>query len=148
MKPVVIVTHRIHPHAIQLLCSLCEIAPIMVRHDSARAALLATLRNAHALLLPTTEHIDESMLCAARELCVVACAFHIPEHIDISACTRRGIWVTTAPADYTNSEAELIAARNILDALGGDTPRNALNTVPAYVRPAVRRDARRVVAAT
>lgn len=70
-----------------------------------------------------------ALLRDCRRLRVVACAFRIPEHIDIAACTRRGIWVTNVMTQLFGAEAELEAALNILDVLSGDTPRGALNEI-------------------
>lgn len=49
--------------------------------------------------------------------------------MDIGACTRRGIWVTNVMSRWPGKEAEIEAARNILDVLSGETPRGALNEI-------------------
>ena len=84
---------------------------------------------ADALLVATPERIDDALLRDCRRLRVVACAFRIPQHVDIAACTRRGIWVTNVMMRHPGAEAELEAARNILDVLASDAPRGALNEV-------------------
>jgi phosphonate dehydrogenase len=129
MKPLVVLTHRINADAIELLLSLCDIVPVTMRKDYARQELREFSRNAHAVLAASPDRIDESLLDGCRQLRVVACTFRIPEHIDIAACTRRGIWVTTVMSYWLGKEAEIEAARNILDVLSGDTPRGALNEV-------------------
>ena len=97
------------------------------RHEDALALLSS--RTAHALLAATPERIDDSLLAGCHSLGIVACTFRIPEHIDIAACTRRGIWVTNVMSHWLGKDAEIEAARNILDVLSGDTPRGALNEV-------------------
>jgi len=129
MKPNVILTHYAFPEAVNLLSSICDVRTVRARSMRARADLILLARHAHALMVVTPERVDEFMLSGCRNLRVVACAFRIPEHIDIPACTRRGIWVTNVIARTSDIDAEVEAARNILDVLGGDTPRGALNAV-------------------
>lgn len=129
MKPLVVITHRIHADAIELLLSLCDVALVNTRIGAAQRELKELARNAHALLAATPERIDDALLAGCHKLRVVACTFRVPEHIDIGACTRRGIWVTTAMSHWHDKEAQIEAARNILDVFGGDVPRGALNEV-------------------
>ena len=129
MKPLVVMTHRIHGDAIELLMTLCDVALVTTRSASARQEMRELARNAHALLATTPERIDDPLLAGCHGLRIVACTFRIPEHIDISACTRRGIWVTNVMSRWLGKDAEIEAARNILDVLSGDTPRGALNEV-------------------
>lgn len=129
MKPNVILTHYAFPEAINLLSSICNVTAVRARSISAREDLILLARHAHALMLVTPERVDEALLSGCRKLKIVACAFRIPEHVDIAACTRRGIWVTNVLTRNSGSDAELEAARNILDVLSGDTPRGALNGV-------------------
>ncbi len=129
MKPLVILTNRIHTDGVELLLTLCDVALVSTRSVHARHEFAAIARNAAAVLTASPEHIDESLLAGCRNLRIVACTFRIPEHIDIQACTARGIWVTTVMSRRHGTEAEIEAARNILDVLSGDTPRGALNQV-------------------
>ena len=129
MKPNVILTHYALPEAINLLSTICDVTAVRSRSISAREDLMLLARHAHALMVVTPERVDEALLSGCRKLKIVACAFRIPEHIDIAACTRRGIWVSNTIAGRSGLDAELEAARNILDVLGGDTPRSALNEV-------------------
>jgi phosphonate dehydrogenase len=129
MKPLVVITRRVDADAIELLLTLCDVVPITTRTANARQELKEYSRHARALLAATPERIDESLLAGCHGLRVVACTFRIPEHIDIGACTRRGIWVTNVMSHAPGKEAEIEAARNILDVLSGDTPRGALNEI-------------------
>ncbi len=135
MNPLVVVTHRIHADAIELLSSLCDVALVTTRTAYARQDLQELARNARAVLAATPERIDDSLLAGCNGLRIVACTFRIPEHIDMGACTRRGIWVTNVMAHWLGKEAEIEAARNILDVLSGDTPRGALNEVLQAANP-------------
>ena len=129
MKPLVVITHRIHADAIELLLTLCDVALVTTRSAYARQEMRELSRTAHALLAATPERIDDSLLAGCHSLGIVACTFRIPEHIDIAACTRRGIWVTNVMSHWLGKDAEIEATRNILDVLSGDTPRGALNEV-------------------
>ena len=60
---------------------------------------------------------------------MVACAYRQPEAVDFHACTKRGIWITNIATQQSGDAAEIEAARNILDVLGGDIPRGAMNDV-------------------
>jgi hypothetical protein len=106
-----------------------DIALVNANSASARQELKYLSRNAYALLVATPERIDASLIAGCRELRIVACTFHLPEHIDVEACTRRGVWVTNVMSRQLGIDAEIEAARNILDVLSGDTPRSALNQV-------------------
>ncbi len=127
MKPLVVLTNRVHTDAVELLLTVCDVVLIDMRTAYARQELHDLARNASGVLAATRERIDESLLAGCRHLRVLACTFRIPEHIDIAACTRRGIWVTNVMARWLDKEAEIEAARNILDVISGDTPRGALN---------------------
>ncbi len=128
MKPIVVITSRVHADALDLLSSVCEVLPISLRnpHQMQQDALQLAA-NAEAMMAAGPERIDESLLRQCKRLRVIACTYRLPEHVDIRACTRRGVWVTNVMTQWLGKEAEIEAARNILDALGGDVPRGALN---------------------
>ncbi len=128
-KPAVVLNHYAYPEAVDLLSSVCDVTAVRARSSSARTQLELHVRQAHALMVVTPECIDEALLRECRNLKIIACAFRTVDNIDIAACTHRGIWVTNAIARSSGSEAELEAARNILDVLSGDPPRGALNEV-------------------
>jgi phosphoglycerate dehydrogenase-like enzyme len=129
MKPLVVLTHRVHADAVELLLTVCDVALINTRGAYARQELHDLSRSASGLLAATPERIDAGLLAGCQHLRVLACTFRIPEHIDIAACTRRGIWVTNVMSRWLGKEAEIEAARNILDVISGDPPRGALNEV-------------------
>ncbi len=129
MKPIALITGCVDPAVEELLTSICELLPVLSLSDHPRQEIVVPGGCAQALLAVTPLHIDDAMLRYCRKLRVIACAFRIPEHIDVTACTRRGIWVTTVLTNCMGREAEIEAARNILDVMSGDTPRGALNEV-------------------
>ncbi len=129
MKPYVLITRPVSPTAIELLTLVCDILPRIALPERRRADNRLIAANAHALLLATPDRIDDIVLHDFPALRVVACTFRLPEHLDVAACTRRGIWVTNVTTRWCHKDAEIDAARNILDVLSGDTPRHALNEV-------------------
>jgi len=129
MKPIALITRNVDPGAIDLLTSLCDVLPTMSFNKGARHEIVVPGGCAHAWLVAAPVSIDDEILQYCRKLRVIACAFPIPEHIDVTACTRRGIWLTTVLTNRVGREAELEAARNILDVMSGDIPRGALNEV-------------------
>ena len=133
MKPKALVTRRIQPCTRDLLAVRASVTTHADWTPISRPALATGARDAHALLVFPADRIDEQLLELAPRLQVVACAFRVPEDIDVAACTRRGIWVTNVPHTRFISghefEYELEAARNVLDVLNGDVPRGAVNQV-------------------
>lgn len=129
MKPIALITRYVDSTVIDLLTSVCDVMPRVSLTDHSHREIAVLGGCAHALLVATPVRIDDAMLVHCRKLRVISCAFRIPEHVDIAACTRRGIWVTTVLTNRLGAETELEAARNILDVMGGDTPRGALNQV-------------------
>jgi phosphoglycerate dehydrogenase-like enzyme len=129
MKPLIVLSQRVHADAINLLMTVCDVALASGSSVYARQNLRDLARHAHGLLASSAARIDEPLLAGCHHLRVVACTFRIPEHIDVTACTRRQVWVTNVMARWFEKEAEIEAARNILDVISGDTPRNAVNDV-------------------
>ena len=129
MKPLVVLTQRVHTDAVELLLTVCDVALADMRSVYARHTLRDLTRHAHAVLAASPERFDETLLAGCHQLRVLACTFRIPEHIDIAACTRRGVWVTNVMSRWLGKDAEIEAARNILDVISGDTPRGAINDV-------------------
>ncbi|MDB5812579.1 MAG: hydroxyacid dehydrogenase [Betaproteobacteria bacterium] len=131
MKPLVVLTQRVHADALDLLMTVCDVALASGNGIYARHDLKELARHAHGLVVGSAIRIDESLLSGCNHLQVVACTFRIPEHIDVAACTRRRAWVTNVMTRWLGKEAEIEAARNVLDVISGDTPRSALNDVLA-----------------
>jgi phosphonate dehydrogenase len=129
MKPYVLITRPVSSPAIDMLSSVCDTLPRVAVNRPHHPDFRLIAECAHALLLGTMEHVDEALLREFPQLRVIACTFRLPEHIDVAACTRRGIWVTNVATRWLGIDAEIEAARNILDVMSGDTPRGAMNDV-------------------
>jgi hypothetical protein len=133
MKPRAVITRRVHACTRDLLSIRAEVVAHAHWEPMPRPELANHIPDARALLLFPPDRIDEAMLAMAPQLRVVACAFLLPENIDVAGCTRRGIWVANvAHSRFSGGydiEYELEAARNILEVLNGDIPRGAVNQV-------------------
>ncbi|MCG3041854.1 phosphoglycerate dehydrogenase [Streptomyces sp. S1A] len=103
-KPVVLITEDLATAAIDTLGPDVE-----VRHcDGAdRAALLAAVGRADALLVRSATRVDAEVLAAAPHLRVVARAGVGLDNVDVDAATRAGVAVVNAPTSNTVTAAEL-----------------------------------------
>jgi D-3-phosphoglycerate dehydrogenase len=114
--PVVLITEELAPSVLAVLGDDLE-----VRHvDGAdRAALLAALADAAAVMIRSATHIDAEALAAAPNLKVVARAGIGLDNVDVAAATERGVLVVNAPTANIVSAAEhavallLAAARHV-----------------------------------
>lgn len=118
-RPVVVVTDEISPATVEELGSDFDVR----RCDgSDRAALLAAVVDAEALLVRSATSVDAEVLSAAPHLRVVARAGLGLENVDVRAATRSGVMVVNAPTSTSISAAELTvglllaAARHIAPA--------------------------------
>jgi D-3-phosphoglycerate dehydrogenase / 2-oxoglutarate reductase len=119
MTPVVLITEELAPAAIDVLAFDFD-----VRHvDGAdRAALLAELADADAVIVRSATRIDAEAVAVARRLKVVARAGVGLDNVDVPAATARGVMVVNAPTSNIVSAAEqaiallLAVARNTASA--------------------------------
>ncbi len=118
-RPVVLIAEELSPATVEALGPDFE-----VRHcDGAdRAALLAALPDADAVLIRSATMIDAEALGVARRLKVVARAGVGLDNVDVPAATQAGVMVVNAPQSNIISAAELAVglliatARNIAPA--------------------------------
>ena len=71
-----------------------------------REELLKRIRDKEGLVSLLTDTIDEEVLSAAPGLKVVSNVAVGFNNIDVSACTRRGVWVTNTPGILTETTAD------------------------------------------
>ncbi len=115
MTPVVLIAEELAPAAIDVLAHDFE-----VRHvdGTDRAALLAALADANAVIVRSATDIDAEAIAAAPKLRVVARAGVGLDNVDVPAATARGVMVVNAPTSNIVSAAEqaiallLAVARN------------------------------------
>jgi D-3-phosphoglycerate dehydrogenase len=119
MTPVVLITEELAPAAIDVLAQDFD-----VRHvdGTDRAALLASLVDAEAVVVRSATQIDAAAIAAGAGLKVIARAGVGLDNIDVAAATGRGIMVVNAPTSNIVSTAEqavgllLAVARNTVAA--------------------------------
>src|SRR5215475_3265062 len=102
-QPVVLVTEELAPSALEVLS-----ADFDVRHvdGTDRAALLAGLAGADAVIVRSATRLDAEALAAAANLEVVARAGIGLDNVDVPAATARGVLVVNAPTSNIVSAAE------------------------------------------
>src|SRR3954468_19911322 len=119
MTPVVLIAEELAPSAIDVLADDFE-----VRHvdGTDRAALLAEVADAHALIVRSATRVDAEVVAAAGRLKVVARAGVGLDNVDVPSATARGVMVVNAPTSNIVSAAEqaiallLAAARHTASA--------------------------------
>jgi D-3-phosphoglycerate dehydrogenase len=106
-RPVVLIAEQLSPATVEALGPDFE-----VRHcdGTDRAALLAAVADAEAILVRSATHVDAEVLSAARRLRVVARAGVGLDNVDVRAATQNGVMVVNAPTSNIVSAAELAVA--------------------------------------
>jgi D-3-phosphoglycerate dehydrogenase len=115
-QPVVLITEELAPSALEVLGSEFD-----VRHvdGTDRAALLASVAEADAVVVRSATHVDAAVLASAPRLKVVARAGIGLDNVDVPAATAKGVMVVNAPTSNIVSAAEhavallLAVARNV-----------------------------------
>jgi D-3-phosphoglycerate dehydrogenase len=142
-KPVVLIAEELSPATIEALGPDFE-----VRHCNGadRAALLAAVPEADALLVRSATQVDAEVLSAARRLKVVARAGVGLDNVDVKAATKAGVMVVNAPQSNIVSAAEmavgllLAASRHIAPASAalraGEWKRSRFTGVELYEKTA------------
>jgi phosphonate dehydrogenase len=107
-KPRVVVTHWVHAEVIDRLGAFCHLAaPAREAGVWSREEVCARAGDAAGLMVCMADCVDEDLLAACPRLRVVAGVLKGHDNIDVTACTRRGIWVTVLPDLLTGPTAEL-----------------------------------------
>jgi phosphonate dehydrogenase len=106
-KPVVVITHWVHPEVIDCLAASCQVVPNPTRETLPREEIVRRAREADAIMTFMPDSIDASFLDACPRLKVVGAALKGYDNYDVDACTARGIWLTIVPDLLTIPTAEL-----------------------------------------
>jgi phosphonate dehydrogenase len=107
MKPKVIITEWVHPEVIEFLEKSCEVVPNNTREPLPDKELLRRAEGAHAIMAFMTDRIDDLFLSACPKLKIVAAALKGYDNFDVTACTKRGVWLTIVADLLTIPTAEL-----------------------------------------
>jgi glyoxylate reductase len=106
-RPRVFVSRRIPEAGIDLLRAHCEVAVGPDERPLPRREILEAVRDCEGLLCVMHTHVDDELLDAAPRLRVVANFGVGVDHIDIPACSARGVWVSNTAGSLTETTAEL-----------------------------------------
>jgi D-3-phosphoglycerate dehydrogenase / 2-oxoglutarate reductase len=106
-RPVVLIAEELSPATVEALGPDFEIRYV---DGSDRAALLAAIAEADALLVRSATQVDAEAIGAARRLRVVARAGVGLDNVDVRAATQAGVMVVNAPTSNIVSAAELAVA--------------------------------------
>jgi glyoxylate reductase len=110
MKPKVYISRLIPDSGMRLLYSNCEVKVNRSNDPPRRAQLLEETKVVEGVLVLLTEKIDEEFLENAKKLKAVSSYSVGVDHIDVDACTKRGILVTNTPDVLTDATADLAFA--------------------------------------
>lgn len=107
-RPLVVVTHWVHPKVVDYLSGFCEPA-LPTREEGVwpPAALSAAAPRAEGLVVSMADTVDDRFLAPWSRLRVVSATLKGYDNIDVAACTRRGIWCTVVPDLLIPATAEL-----------------------------------------
>lgn len=106
-KPVVVITHRVHPEVTTLLSQHAAVVGNETDESWSSDVVRARCREADALIAFMPDRVDDAFLVACPRLRVVACALKGFDNFDVAACTQRGVWITAVPDLLTAPTAEL-----------------------------------------
>jgi phosphonate dehydrogenase len=105
--PKIVLSSWVHPEVIDVLATTGHVVPHQVRDVLPADELLRRCRDAQGLMAFMSDQIDEAFLAECPDLRVIACALKGYDNFDVSACERRGVWLTIVPDRLTVPTAEL-----------------------------------------
>ena len=103
-RPVVLIAEELSPATVEALGPDFDIRSC---NGADRAALLAAIADADAVLVRSATKLDEEALAAAPRLKVIARAGVGLDNVDVRAATQSGVMVVNAPTSNIVSAAEL-----------------------------------------
>ena len=122
-KPVVLIAEELSPATVDALGPDFEIRTC---NGADRAALLAAIVDADAVLVRSATRIDTEALGVAQRLKVIARAGVGLDNVDVRAATQAGVMVVNAPTSNIVSAAELAVALMLAAARHVSPAHNAL----------------------
>ncbi|MBV8379330.1 MAG: D-glycerate dehydrogenase [Paucibacter sp.] len=120
-KPKILVARRLFPEVLARLREHFDIESNEGDTPWTPAELAARLPGVQGLFIAGTDTVDAALLAAGPELRIVATMTVGYNHIDVAACTARGVLVTNAPDVLTETTADfgfalmMAAARRITE---------------------------------
>jgi len=110
-KPKVVVTRRVPRAGLERVREVCDVRLWDSDEPIPRATLLDWVKGIDGLYCLLTERIDDELLDAAGPSLKVVSTISVGyDHIDVAACTRRGVKVGNTPGVLTDTTADLALA--------------------------------------
>lgn len=109
-RPKILVSRSIPDEAMALLKPHFEVEQYDKHTAIPRSLLLKKIKDKDGLLCILTEKVDEELLSKASALKAVSTYSVGFDHIDVKACTRRGVAVTNTPGVLTETTADFTLA--------------------------------------
>lgn len=109
-KPKLLVTRRVFPEVIRYLEDVFQVESNPQDDLWPMEALREKAADAEALYVVTSDRVDESLLAACPKLKMIATGSVGYNHIDLGACSRRGVIVTNTPDVLTEATADMAFA--------------------------------------
>jgi glyoxylate reductase len=107
-RPPVLVTRRFPGPAVSRIQASCDVTVWEGPGPMPRPRLLEDLEGKAGALVSGSERVDDEFLTAAGDGLVVVASFGVGyDHVDVEACTARGILVTNTPDVLTEATADL-----------------------------------------
>ncbi|HEX3680245.1 MAG TPA: phosphoglycerate dehydrogenase [Galbitalea sp.] len=103
-KPIVLIAEELSPATVEALGPDFDVRSV---DGTDRAALLASLPEASAILIRSATQVDEEAIAVAKSLKVIARAGVGLDNVDVKAATTAGVMVVNAPTSNIISAAEL-----------------------------------------
>ena len=107
VKPCVVVTHRVHREALDLLGTRCDVVANQTADTLCREEILRRISAADAMMAFMPDRVDAAFLAACPKLRVIGAALKGYDNFDVAACTARGVWLSFVPDLLTAPTAEL-----------------------------------------
>lgn len=107
MKPRLLITRKVFPEVIEALSQAYDIESNQDDAVWSHEAFIQRLSGCQALYVVATDRVDAAALDAARTLRIVSTGSVGFNHIDLPACTARGIPVTNTPDVLTEATADM-----------------------------------------
>lgn len=109
-SPRVLITHWVHPEAIERLSEACEVIANPTRETWPAARVREEAATCDAMIAFMPDRVDAAFLGACPRLRVIAAALKGADNFDLEACTRRGVWLAVVPEKLAAPTAELAMA--------------------------------------
>jgi lactate dehydrogenase-like 2-hydroxyacid dehydrogenase len=107
MKPRLLVTRRIFPEVLERLEAYFDVSANQADDEWSGEDIRARVADRDALFVVSSDRVDAALLEAAPKLKIVSTGSVGHNHIDLAACTARGIVVGNTPEVLTEATADM-----------------------------------------